>query len=159
MALTLDRDTVLNALRVVNDPDLRKDIVRTLEAYFQSPAADTIFQERYVTVRHGRFVLPVAAGAKSRLRGIVHDRSQSGATLFVEPEGVVEANNELVQAIREDQWALPTPCTDWSVRDLVNHVVGEDAWTGPLVRGSTIEEVGDRFYGDLLGDESVAQAR
>ena len=83
--------------------DLRKDIVRTLEAYFQSPAADTIFQERYVTVRHGRFVLPVAAGAKGRMRGIVHDRSQSGATLFVEPEGVVEANNELVQAIREEE--------------------------------------------------------
>ena len=66
--------------------DLRKDIVRTLEAYFQSPAADTIFQERYVTVRHGRYVLPVAAAAKGRVRGIVHDRSQSGATLFVEPE-------------------------------------------------------------------------
>src|SRR5260370_20388549 len=43
------------------------------------------------------------AEAKSRLRGIVHDRSQSGATLFVEPEGMVEANNDLVQAAREEE--------------------------------------------------------
>ncbi len=71
----------------------------------------------------------------------------------------VGAWTRLVEGIREDQWELPTPCTDWSVRDLVNHVVGEDAWTGPLVRGSTIEEVGDRFDGDLLGDEPVARAR
>jgi len=99
------RDEASPALRRIRSRlrDLRKDIVRTLEGYFQSPAADTIFQERYVTVRHGRFVLPVAAGAKSRMRGIVHDRSQSGATLFIEPEGVVEANNELVQVIREEE--------------------------------------------------------
>ncbi len=99
------KDEASPALRRIRSRlrDLRKDIVRTLEAYFQLPAADTIFQERYVTVRHGRFVLPVAAGAKGRMRGIVHDRSQSGATLFVEPEGVVEANNELVQVIREEE--------------------------------------------------------
>ncbi|HET7296136.1 MAG TPA: hypothetical protein VFI66_03295, partial [Gemmatimonadales bacterium] len=83
--------------------DLRKDIVKTLEGYFQSPAAETTFQERYVTVRHGRYVLPVRAEVKGRVRGIVHDRSQSGATLFVEPEGVVEANNDLVQATREEE--------------------------------------------------------
>jgi uncharacterized protein (TIGR03086 family) len=45
------------------------------------------------------------------------------------------------------------------VRDLVNHVVGEDLWTAPLVQGSTIEEVGDRFDGDVLGDDPVARAR
>ena len=83
--------------------DLRRDLVKRLESYFQSPAAETIFQERYVTIRHGRYVLPVAAAAKARVRGIVHDRSQSGATLFVEPEGAVEANNDLVQATREEE--------------------------------------------------------
>jgi DNA mismatch repair protein MutS2 len=81
---------------------LRKDIVKLLEGHFQSPGAQETFQERYVTVRHGRYVLPVAAGAKGRVRGIVHDRSQSGATLFVEPDSAVEANNDLVQAAREE---------------------------------------------------------
>jgi DNA mismatch repair protein MutS2 len=83
--------------------DLRRDIVRRLEAYFQTAGADGTFQERYVTIRHGRYVLPVLASAKGRMRGIVHDRSQSGATLFIEPEAVVEDNNELVQAGREEE--------------------------------------------------------
>ena len=42
---------------------------------------------------------------------------------------------------------------------LVNHVAGEDLWTVPLMEGSTIEEVGDRFDGDLLGDDPVERAR
>ncbi len=57
-----------------------------------------------------------------------------------------------VQEVSAD-WAAPTPCTDWNVRALVNHVVGEDRWTKPLVDGSTIAEVGDAFDGDLLGDD------
>ncbi len=65
----------------------------------------------------------------------------------------------LVEGVDAGQWQQPTPCTEWSVRDLVNHVVGEDLWTGPLLQGSTIEEVGDRFDGDLLGDAPVARAR
>src|SRR5712671_3686988 len=99
------RDDASPALRRLRGRirDLRREIVKRLEAYFAGPNADTTFQERYVTVRHGRYVLPIRAEAKGRLRGIVHDRSQSGATLFVEPEGMVEANNDLVQAAREEE--------------------------------------------------------
>jgi uncharacterized protein (TIGR03086 family) len=70
----------------------------------------------------------------------------------------VDAWTRLVEGVGDDQWQLPTPCTEWSVRDLVNHVVGEDLWTAPLVGGSTIEDVGDRFDGDVLGDDPVARA-
>jgi DNA mismatch repair protein MutS2 len=99
------RDEASPALRKLRQTgrELRRDLVKRLEQYFQGPAAEHIFQERYVTVRHGRYVLPIRAEAKSRFRGIVHDRSQSGATLFVEPEGVVEDNNDLVQAAREEE--------------------------------------------------------
>ena len=83
--------------------DLRRQIVTRLEAFFAPAEADTLFQDRYVTLRHGRYVLPVRAEARSRVRGLVHDRSQSGATLFVEPESVVEANNDLMQAVREEE--------------------------------------------------------
>src|SRR5229473_883142 len=99
------RDDASPALRRLRGRirDLRREIVKRLEAYFGAPGAEATFQERYVTVRHGRYVLPIRAEAKGRLRGIVHDRSQSGATLFVEPEAVVEANNDLVQAAREEE--------------------------------------------------------
>lgn len=56
-----------------------------------------------------------------------------------------------VQQIADGQWESPTPCTEWNVRDLVNHLVYEDRWAKPLFDGKTIAEVGDAFDGDLLG--------
>jgi uncharacterized protein (TIGR03086 family) len=55
-----------------------------------------------------------------------------------------------------DRWKDPTPLPGWDVRELVNHVVNEERWTPPLFGGSTIGDVGDRFDGDLLGDDPVA---
>jgi uncharacterized protein (TIGR03086 family) len=62
---------------------------------------------------------------------------------------------ERVQQVRPDQWQQPTPCSDWDVRTLVNHIVNEDRWTVPIMAGATIAEVGDRFDGDLLGDDPL----
>lgn len=61
----------------------------------------------------------------------------------------------LVHAVPVDQWSAPTPCSDWDVRALVGHVVGEDLWTPPLLAGRTIADVGDAFDGDLLGTDPV----
>jgi DNA mismatch repair protein MutS2 len=83
--------------------DLRREIVKRLEALFALADADALFHDRFVTVRRGRYVVPVRSEARGRVRGLVHDRSQSGATLFVEPEPVVEANNELMQSLREEE--------------------------------------------------------
>lgn len=55
-----------------------------------------------------------------------------------------------------DRWAVPTPDDGWDVRALVNHVIVEDLWAPPLLAGSTIAEVGDRFDGDQLGDNPQA---
>jgi uncharacterized protein (TIGR03086 family) len=70
----------------------------------------------------------------------------------------VEAWADRVNAVGPDQWDDPTPCRDWTVRDLVNHVVGEDRWTVPLVEGSTIADVGSSLDGDLLGEDAVRAA-
>jgi uncharacterized protein (TIGR03086 family) len=58
-----------------------------------------------------------------------------------------------VRQIGDQDWQATTPDEEWNVRDLVNHVVGEDLWAPPLLAGSTIAEVGDRFDGDVLGAE------
>jgi DNA mismatch repair protein MutS2 len=55
-------------------------------------------QDSFVTLRGDRYVLPVKAGARDRVPGIVHDASASGTTFFVEPEAVVELNNRKKQA-------------------------------------------------------------
>ena len=70
--------------------------------------------------------------------------------------GAVEEFDAHVQQIGEHQWQAATPDEDWNVRDLVNHVVGEDLWAPSLLAGSTIVEVGDRFDGDVLGAEPRA---
>jgi uncharacterized protein (TIGR03086 family) len=54
-----------------------------------------------------------------------------------------------------DDWSRSTPCSEWDVRTLVQHVVNELAWVEPLVQGRTIAEVGDSLDGDLLGDDPV----
>lgn len=64
--------------------------------------------------------------------------------------------DRVVRQVQPDQWSLPTPCSDWNVRDLVNHVVGEACWTPPILAGRTIAEVGDAFDGDLLGEDPLA---
>ena len=70
--------------------------------------------------------------------------------------GAVEEFDARVQQIGDYQWQAATPDEDWSVRDLVNHVVGEDLWAPPLLAGSTIAEVGDRFDGEVLGADPKA---
>ena len=57
----------------------------------------------------------------------------------------VEEFGARVKAVADDQWELPTPCSDWNVRQLVNHLVYENRWTVPLMGGSTIAEVGEKF--------------
>lgn len=60
-----------------------------------------------------------------------------------------------VHEVPADRWTAPTPCTGWTVRDLVAHLVYEHLWAPLLLRGATTEEVGDRFDGDLLSDDPV----
>jgi uncharacterized protein (TIGR03086 family) len=61
-----------------------------------------------------------------------------------------------VHAVTAGQWHDPTPCDDWDVRTLVNHVTVEQLWVPPLAGGSTVAEVGARLDGDQLGDDPVA---
>ena len=74
-----------------------------LQRIISSPAYSKILQESLITQRDGRFVVPVKAEHKGDLPGLVHDVSSTGATLFVEPMGVVQANNEYVELEAKEQ--------------------------------------------------------
>lgn len=81
---------------------IRRSIVRQNEAIrarinhiLNSSENKTLLQEQVVTLRDGRYVIPVKQEHRARFPGIVHDQSQSGATLFIEPQAVVVLNNEL----------------------------------------------------------------
>ncbi|MBE6837660.1 MAG: endonuclease MutS2, partial [Ruminococcus sp.] len=67
----------------------------TLEKMIKSQSTQKYLQEAIVTIRDGRYVLPVKTEHKSEIQGLVHDTSATGATLFIEPASVVEANNEI----------------------------------------------------------------
>jgi len=58
---------------------------------------DDVVQDRLVTLRGGRYVIPIRENQKSRMNGLIHDQSSSGATLFMEPMAAVELNNKLKQ--------------------------------------------------------------
>ena len=74
-----------------------------LQKIISSPTYGKILQETIITQRDGRFVVPVKAEHKGALPGLVHDISSTGATLFVEPMGVVQANNEFVELEAKEQ--------------------------------------------------------
>jgi uncharacterized protein (TIGR03086 family) len=60
----------------------------------------------------------------------------------------------LVAGVGSDQWHDSTPCSEWDVRTLVHHLLYEQRWAPPLFEGQTIEQVGDQFEGDLMGDHT-----
>lgn len=68
----------------------------------------------------------------------------------------VQRFGQKVHAIGDDRWTHDTPCTEWDVRALLNHLVNEALWVKPLLDGLTIEEVGSRLDGDLLGNDPIA---
>ncbi|MFI6578548.1 TIGR03086 family metal-binding protein [Nocardiopsis sp. NPDC050513] len=61
-----------------------------------------------------------------------------------------------VRDVGTDDWTRPTPCTEWTVRDLVGHLVTEQLWVPHLLGGARVKDVGDRYDGDQLGDDPVA---
>lgn len=74
--------------------DANNRIKETLQHYIGGSYAK-ILQESIVTLRNGRYVLPIKAECKNEIKGLIHDTSSSGATVFIEPMAVVDANNEL----------------------------------------------------------------
>lgn len=83
--------------------ETRQKLLNRLETIIKSPRGRRIVQEPIITDREGRYVIPVKVELRKEIRGIVHDVSGSGATVFIEPWATVELGNELRQLIVEER--------------------------------------------------------
>ena len=81
----------------------RSRLTEKLESIVRSPAYSPQLQEQIVTIRNGRFVIPIRTEQKRSVEGIIHGSSSSGATVFMEPLAVLEMNNELVRLQDEER--------------------------------------------------------
>lgn len=67
----------------------------------------------------------------------------------------LEVFDTVAHRIQHDRFGDPSPCTEWSVRDVLNHLTNEQLWVPHLLRGETMAEVGDRYEGDVLGTDPL----
>ena len=90
-------DEASSELRHIRRQKGRKesDIKAKLNSYVSNSRYDDVLQDKVVSMRDGRYVVPVKTNKKSALGGIIHDKSSSGNTIFVEPAAIVELNNQL----------------------------------------------------------------
>lgn len=99
-AILSDEEIADSASRTLSDirrkiNNAKAKVRERLDQIIKSPTHSKHLQEAIVTQRDGRFVVPVKNEYKSEIKGLVHDTSSSGATIFIEPMAVVEANNEI----------------------------------------------------------------
>ncbi len=145
-----------------------------LNAMLRSSSMAGIIGEAIVTMRAGRYVIPIRAEAKGRVKGIVHDQSASGATLFVEPLTVVELNNKWTEATlaaqREEERILDELSRDVEgradvLRDSLAALARADLWMARARLGAAMDGVRPSIVEDaaellsarhpLLGDSAV----
>lgn len=122
-------DPTTQTLKDTASPDLRK-LRRTIEntrtrireqvERILAKLPDNVVQDRLVTMRGDRFVIPIRENQKRKLEGLVHDQSASGATLFIEPVATVGLNNELRQAELAEQREIKRILTQLTAQ--VGHV-------------------------------------
>ncbi|MGB9871504.1 MAG: endonuclease MutS2 [Anaerolineae bacterium] len=91
-------------------------LITRLQRIISSPETAPFLQEPIITMREGRYVIPLKADFKGRIRGIVHDRSASGATLFIEPLSVVELGNTWRELQAAEEQEIQRILADLSAR-------------------------------------------
>ncbi len=98
-------DNASTALREIRAKiqKISENIKSKLHSYITSPTYSKYMQDSIVTVRNGRYVVPLKSEFKGMIAGLIHDQSASGATLYVEPMAIVELNNDLKTQMLEEQ--------------------------------------------------------
>ena len=98
-----------------NMRDINAKIREKLNAYMRT-GLNQYLQDAVVTMRQDRYVIPVKSEFRSKIKGFIHDQSSSGATVFIEPEQVMELNNDLKRATFEEREEIYRILSDLSAR-------------------------------------------
>jgi len=110
-------DASLRLLKARRNIRQTQNSVQTrLRQMLSDPHVQPLLQDNFVTVRDGRYCLPVRAECRTSVPGIVHDRSGSGGAFFIEPQAVVEMNNKLRELMSEEREAITEILTDLTRR-------------------------------------------
>lgn len=101
-----------------------------------------------------RAVLDDAARRADSVRVIVTEPEETTmpTTRELLPQAA-QATRRLVDAVPGTAWERPSPCEQWTAREVLNHLTAEQLWAPHLLRGESLEQVGDRYDGDVLGDD------
>jgi DNA mismatch repair protein MutS2 len=115
----------------------KKNIQESLERFLKAHRDDGILQEEFVTIRNERFVVPLIAGQRRKLDGVIHAASASGHTLFVEPLETIDLNNELVRLAEEEAREVHRV-----LREMTDHLRGYgDSIRATLVTMAALEVI------------------
>ncbi len=94
----------------------REQLLGRFDAIIQSPRVRKIIQEPIITEREGRYVIPVKIESRKEMKGIVHDISNTGATVFIEPWSTVEMGNEVRELVIEERHEVERILAELSAR-------------------------------------------
>src|SRR5579872_7110590 len=68
----------------------------------------------------------------------------------------MQSTRGYMNGVKTDQWHGPTPCSEWDLKQVANHIIGENLWAAELFKGKRIAEVGNRFDADLTAADPAA---
>jgi DNA mismatch repair protein MutS2 len=106
----IDKNGVVKSTASLKLLEIRKriksyeeNIRNTLKEYLNSRDLNKYLQEDFYTIRKERFVLPIKSSFRGTIKGIIHDRSNTGETVFIEPEEVLDSNNKLILEKKKEE--------------------------------------------------------
>jgi uncharacterized protein (TIGR03086 family) len=94
---------------------------------------------------------------KTMKTGQTVNTGPTGPTIAALHRSALAATRRFVAGIGVDHWLRATPCAEWNVRELVNHLVAGNLWAAELGAGRTIAEVGSTLDGDRIGPHPLAE--